>query len=241
METVLTPPSLGFVIGRHIANASHANLCFRAYSSIRRFYPDNLILIVDDGSSMPDPHRYDYRTIVVNSNARGSGEFGLYYYYYITRLFDRAVFLHDSMVIKKPLQLPPLPVTFLWHFNRHKALHVVKSEIETLLAALADRGDAERKYRSNTWLGMYGCCCVVTWDCLDKIVQKYKLFALLPSVNSRILRCAMERVLGFLFSEELDRTSPSLNGDIFHFPGAFERTHLLSKHNGYMDKTWHGR
>ena len=233
--------SLGFIISRHIADASHSGLCFRAYTSIRKFYPDNLILIVDDGSSLLDLHSYDSRTIIVQSTVPGSGEFGLYYYYHLTHLFDRAVFLHDSMVIKRPLALSDAPIIYLWHFNHHDYLHVVKSEVGSLLKELGHKDDAERTYKSNSWIGMFGCCCVMTWDCLDRITRRYQLFRLIPKVKTRLKRCAMERVLGILFSEELDKSKPSLNGYIFQLPGAFTRSELLKDHEGYVDKTWHGR
>ena len=92
--------SLGFIISRHISQPAHADLCFRAYSSARRFYPENPIVIVDDNSSIADSHEYDACTTVIQSIVPKSGEFGLYYYYHSLRPFDRAVLLHDSMVLK---------------------------------------------------------------------------------------------------------------------------------------------
>ena len=238
----MTKASLGFVIGRHIAKADHVALCSRAHASVRRFYPDSPILIVDDNSPLEGPDDYDAQTSVVRSTFPGAGEFGLYYYYHHTRAFDRAVFLHDSMVINRPLDLSNAhAIKYLWHFAYHESLWQHVNDVERLLSELADREGAERKYRSNAWTGMFGCCCSLTWSCLDRIVQRYQLFRLLPKVNTRATRCAMERVLGILFSEELRQDSPSLNGNIFELPGAFVRDQQLTDHAGYMDKTWHGR
>lgn len=233
--------ALGFVIGRHISAASHVDLCFRAYTSIRKFYPNNLILIVDDGSLLSDPHGYDSRTIVVQSTVRGTGEFGLYYYYHLTHLFERAVLMHDSMVVNKSISLPDVDIIYLWHFVFNDYLHVVKAEVEALLSELASKDEAERKYKSNAWSGMFGCSCIMTWNYLDLLVSRYQIFRLLPKVKTRTMRCAMERVLGILCSEDLKKDSPSLNGYIFHLPGAFARNGLLKSYDGYIDKTWHGR
>lgn len=232
---------LGFVIGRHIANTSHVNLCFRAYTSVRKFYPDAPVVIVDDRSALPDPNTYDARTTIVRSTARGAGEFGLYYHYHSTRLFDRGVLLHDSMVIKRPLDLPDVPVIYLWHFIFDAALEVVVRDVEKFLGKLKNKDDAKRKYKSRAWLGMFGCASVLTWDCLDRIERHYGLFRLLRKVDTRLKRCAMERVLGVLFDDVLDHRRPSLNGSIFDLPGACARSELLTGYGGTMDKTWHGR
>jgi hypothetical protein len=232
---------LGFVISRHITLSTHADLCFRAYRSVREFYPDSLVMIVDDRSTLSDPHAYDARTNVIQSAFAGSGEFGLYHYFHQLRPFDRAVFLHDSMVLKKPLELPDVPVIYLWHFAHHDSLWQHVSDVESLLSELERRDEIEQKYRSGAWTSMFGCCCSVTWDCLDRVTRRYQLFRLLKRVDSRMMRCAMERVLGVVFCSELDQTKPSLNGNIFGLPGAFERDRLLEHYEGSMDKTWHGR
>lgn len=233
--------NIGFVIGRHVASPSHVNLCFRAYTSVRKFYPNNTILIVDDNSTLPDPNVYDDRTIVIQSAIRGAGEFGIYYYYYITRPFDRGVLLHDSMVINKPLDLPDVPIIYLWHFPFHASLEQVAADVEMLLGELDNKADAEQKYRSHSWFGMFGCGSVVTWDHLHRVASCYQLFRLLPKVNTRLKRCAMERVLGVLFNGALDKERPSLNGNILDLPGAWVRKNPLIGYGGAMDKTWHGR
>jgi hypothetical protein len=234
-------PSLGFVIGRHIANLSHVDLCFRAYTSIRSFYPDSQILIVDDGSKLPDPHDYDVRTTIVEAASRGAGEFGLYAHYHATRPFERALFLHDSMVLKRRLELPDVPIVYLWHFPFWASLEVLDKDIEAFVDKLQDKDALRQKYMSREWLGMFGCASVITWECLNRAVDQYQLFRLLPDVTTRERRCVMERVLGIAFDNELDHRRPSLNGNIFEFPGLGSRGALLENPPGCMDKTWHGR
>lgn len=233
--------SLGFVVGRHIANPSHVDLCFRAYTSIRSFYPDSQILIVDDGSRLVDPHAYDAKTHVVEAPSRGAGEFGLYAQYHATRPFERAVFLHDSMVIKRPLELPEVPILFLWHFACWESLDVLRNDVEAFLGKLQNKDELQQTYVSRNWFGMFGCASAITWECLNRVVDKFQLFRLLPDVNTRERRCVMERVLGIASNHELDHRRPSLNGNIATFPGAFRRNTLLTGQNFAMDKTWHGR
>ena len=233
--------SLGFVIGRHISDASHTELCFRAYTSIRAFYPDNRILIVDDGSKLPDEHAYDENTTVVDAAARGAGEFGLYATYHAARPFDRAVLMHDSMVLKRRLDLPEVPILYLWHFPFWESLDVYASDIETFLGKLKNNDELSQTYASRRWLGVFGCAATVTWDCLDRVQHHYRLFDLLPEVTTRQKRCVMERVLGVVFAREMKHHRLSLNGDIGASPGIGSRSVLLAERPGAMDKTWHGR
>lgn len=234
--------SLGFVIGRHIAIPAHADLCFRAYTSIRSFYPENQILIVDDGSKLPDTHTYDENTTVVEAAARGAGEFGLYAHYHAARPFERAVFVHDSMVVKRRLDLPDVSIVYLWHFPFWESLDVLDKDIEGFLEKLQNSDELKHVYASRRWFGMFGCAAAITWDCVNRIAARYQLFRLLGEVNTREKRCVMERVLGIAFNRELDHTrSPSLNGNICEFPGIGSRSVLLAAYDGNMDKTWHGR
>ena len=233
--------ALGFVIGRHIADASHGDLCFRAYSSIRRFYPDSPVVIVDDSSPRPDLHAYDARTTVIQSARRGSGEFGLYHHFHVGGWFDRAVLMHDSMVINQRLVIPDVPITYLWHFPAEAALDSVVKDVKKFIGRLENKRAAKRKYTSRSWLGMFGCASIVTWSCLDRVAARYDLFGLLRKVDTRPKRCAMERILGIVFDDELDKHRPSLNGSIVDLPGFGTRATPLPTHNGAMDKTWHGR
>ena len=74
--------SLGFIILRHVNSSITNTYWIKCYNSIRHFYPENNILIIDDNS---DPefltHKILYKTNIINSEFTKRGEVLPYYYF----------------------------------------------------------------------------------------------------------------------------------------------------------------
>ena len=93
---------VGFIILRYVINELTNKYWIKCVDSIRQYYPENKILIIDDNSN------YDfitdkklYKTTVINSEFHKRGELLPYYYYLHNKLFDVAVIMHDSAFINK--------------------------------------------------------------------------------------------------------------------------------------------
>ena len=84
--------SLGFIVLRHVNNNKTNKYWIHSYNCIRKFYPENIILIIDDNSNYNYVTTKNlYNTIIIRSEYPGRGEVLPYYYYIKYRLFDIAV------------------------------------------------------------------------------------------------------------------------------------------------------
>jgi hypothetical protein len=228
---------LGFIIGRCIRNENHIDLCFRCFQSIRKFYPIAKVLIIDDNSCVKDTHIYDQNTYIFDSTYHGRGEYGLYYYYYKLRPFERAVMLHDSMIIHKKLIIPDQDVIYLWHFEPERWEHETMMEMYKIIL------DHElfNPYLHNTLYSCFGICSIIKLSFLDRLVGETTFLTWLDVVDTRKKRCAMERIFAMYcekvnaFNNDLPR---SLCGDIIPYQN-MDPTH--NETDSPIIKTWHGR
>ena len=96
-----SPEKIGFIILRHVSNNITNEYWKECYSCIKRFYPKNRILIIDDNSDYAyvtdDPLD---NTMIIRSEYTKRGEYLPYYYYLKTNFCETAVILHDSVFIK---------------------------------------------------------------------------------------------------------------------------------------------
>ena len=99
---------LGFIITRHVNTKIANEFWKRSYNFIRKHYPENLIVIIDDNSNQ-DFITHDkqvYNTIIINSEFNfNPGEYLPYYYLNKYHFFDKAIIVHDSMFINRKLDI----------------------------------------------------------------------------------------------------------------------------------------
>jgi hypothetical protein len=94
--------TLGFIMLRHVNNEFTNNYWIHCYSCIRKFYPENNILIIDDNSDYKYISEINlYKTTIIKSEFPKRGEFLPYYYFLHYKFFDIAVFIHDSVFINQ--------------------------------------------------------------------------------------------------------------------------------------------
>ena len=110
---------IGFILLRHVTNELTNNYWNHCYHCIRKYYPEYIILIIDDNSN------YDfiveqqplYKTTIINSEYPGRGELLPYYYYLYNKLFDTAVIIHDSVFINKYIDFSVNSYKIIWEFD----------------------------------------------------------------------------------------------------------------------------
>ena len=75
--------SLGFIILRCVRSKDCKDYWIECYDAIRRFYPLNKILIIDDFSNYEfiDTNKILINTLIIQSEFKGRGELLPYYYY----------------------------------------------------------------------------------------------------------------------------------------------------------------
>ena len=110
------------VLLRHARTPDQDQLWKRCYASIREFHPDIHVVIISDNSTIPITDSLS-NTTLIESEFPSAGELLPYYYFLKHHWANRIIFLHDSMLLIKPLnfaEIEKYPARFLWHFNNHQ-------------------------------------------------------------------------------------------------------------------------
>lgn len=234
-----------FVIGRYIGDKKHENLCNEAYKSVRKFYDNETIVIVDDNSALKDPFESSYRNVTFYTNEfPKSGELGLYYYFHKyceeNNENHTAVIMHDSMILRRELNVPACDLKFLWFFPNK--IYDDKDKIMDLFQCLDNKEALIKTYGTPFWLGCFGVSSIIKYSFLKKIMNKYSFFNLFQVVKDRDHRCALERVFAVICYTELGYID-HVCGNIFSHPGAFLSDYNLVNTNYCPPfyKKWVGR
>ena len=110
----------GFIILRHVNSELTNKYWIKCVNSIRQYYPENNILIIDDSSDYNFiTNEKLYKTTIINSGYPQRGELLPYYYYLHNKLFDVAVIIHDSVFINKHIDISVEKYKLLWEFEHY--------------------------------------------------------------------------------------------------------------------------
>jgi hypothetical protein len=209
-------------------------------------------MIVDDNSN------YDYIKIpndrplnncfIIQSEFKGRGEILAYYYYHKYHPFETAVILHDSTFINKYIDFRSTQdVIFLWSFMHSYDNPSLESEF---ILRLNRTKELSRLHKNQEeWTGCFGVQSVITLSFLNRIVEKYGLFQLIPFIYSRNERYHLERIFAVVCSNELGRPIDSLFGIIHRYSWGWGYTfeqYIQDKETGNIAhlpviKVWSGR
>jgi hypothetical protein len=241
--------SFGFIIIRHVSNKITDYYWKECYTCIRKFY-NHPILIVDDSSNPAYLHENINLvncTVIYDKEHKGVGEFLAYYYFYILKPFDTAIILHDSMFIQSTISfdLQEEPARLLWTIPHHFDYDHI-TDIHSLIHALPESDSLLQLYQDKPkWNGTFGVTMVVKWTSLHEINKRYQLFErLLPMILNRGIRCAVERVIGLLFSHHFSMPISSYYGIIHNYIkwGITFTDYITNDYSSYpIMKVWTGR
>lgn len=235
---------IGFIILRNVNNELTNKYWINCVNSIRRYYPENNILIIDDNSNYEYiTEETLYKTTIINSEYPKRGELLPYYYYLHNKLFDIAVIIHDSVFINKYIDMHVEKYKFLWEFEHHWD----NVEDETRIINVFNDLELNRFYENkNLWKGCFGCMSIITHDYLSYINNKYDISKLLDYVLNRDNRSSFERVIACLLQKE--EKKESLLGDIHNYCnlwgidwGAVHFNDINKYENLPLIKCWTGR
>jgi hypothetical protein len=234
----------GFIITRHVNSEMTNNYWNQSIKCIRRFYPNEKIVIIDDNSNYDFVKPFfDYQNVVIiQSDYKGRGELLPYYYFYKNKYFENAFVIHDSIFIHKKIsfeKLKNIDVIPLWHFNADKenitnTLRLISGfKNKFLLYKKLSLNDDLILGKKSTWCGCFGVQCYINHDFLVSIINKYNLLSLINKVKTRPDRCCMERIFGLIFTLESSYTNKfrSLFGNILHYKHSFNYTYEKYKND----------
>lgn len=193
--------TIGFVILRHV-NSEETNKYWQlCYKSIRNYYPESMILIVDDNSNCEYLTNIKlYKTIVVFSEYNGRGELLPYIYYLKYKIADIAVFLHDSVFINSFIDFNVDNYKFLWEFESNYISSNPGSE-KNMINTFNDKELLDFYENKYLWKGCFGGMNVITHNYLTFINNKYNLSILINLILNRQDRECFERVIACLLQK----------------------------------------
>ena len=231
-------PTIGFIILRHVNNVKTNLYWQKCYNSVRQFYPENDIIIIDDNSRYEYIKHEDlYKVKIIQSKYHGRGELLPYYYYLSNKLFDIAFIMHDSVFIQKHIDLHVDKYQITWEFG-HGADQI---EDETKIINLF-KDDKLLNFYQNTslWTGCFGGMTTITHDFLTQVNNKYDLSLLLDVILTRRDRMCFERIIACLL--QIEAPQKTRFGNIHNYmpwETTYEDRHLHTKLP--LLKVWTGR
>jgi hypothetical protein len=208
--------TIGFIILRHVNNKETNCYWNRSYDSIRKFYPDNHIIIIDDNSNEEFvTERELYNATIIKSEYPGRGELLPYYYYLQNKLFDVAVIIHDSVFINRYIENFNNVTDFelLWTFEHrwdqtNDEIRIIKTyKNDSILHFYINKPE---------WNGCFGAMSVITYEYLKSVDEQFPLSILLNTILNRYHRCSFERIIAVLLQYKTNKRA-GMFGDIFNY------------------------
>lgn len=199
-------PDLGFIILRHVNSVRSKELWYLSYRCIRKLYPENPILIIDDHSNYnfidTNLEKQLVNTTIIKNTKVGRGEILPYLYYLENKIAEKIIFLQDSSFITKKIDVSNIKnFKSLWAFGHH----LDKTTQQKNMLPILLNGDKLINFANDKrkWFGVTGAQIIISHDYLKKIDDMYDLKRLEPYIRKRSQRMVFERIIGIiLFSLE---------------------------------------
>jgi hypothetical protein len=182
--------SFGFIIPTCIKNDIHLRQLKRCIASIRKFYENIKIILIDDSDiqyteQIKDFFINDNNVFIKKSIIKGSADQQVFKVLLETELFDKAVFIQDSMILNAKLEnIEDINLKFIWHFTNHRFHWDVIKEPKTEYNIINNiithsdliRHNIIRDYKDNIdfqnyainklenkseWSGCFGSLCII--------------------------------------------------------------------------------
>ena len=232
--------TFGFIILRHVNNENTNKYWIHSYNCIRKYYPENMIVIIDDDSNYDYIKNIElYKTNIIKSEYKGRGELLPYYYYLHNKFFDKAIIIHDSVFINTYIDIENVKkYKLLWDFE-HYWDHI---EDETNMIKIFNDDELINFYNNkDLWKGCFGGMSIIEHDYLVLINSKYDISKLLDCVLTRYNRCSFERVIGCLLQQYEKKQTLLANIHSYCKWGITYLDYLLNDHPYPVVKVWTGR
>ena len=220
-------PSVGFIITRHVNNKSVNKVWISCVQQIRKSYPTNKIVIIDDNSNYEfikvPSNNFLNNCIVIDSEYKKCGELLPYIYYAKNKWFEKAIYIHDSCMINGKIPVKNIKnVKFMFFFD---STHIYDERpyIEEFCKYLNHGDELLKLFNNNSeWVGSYGVMSCITHSYCKHLYEKYNLQTLTNHVNQRVHRMAMERIFALICFHDkaiLNETSSSIYGNFLDIQG----------------------
>ena len=204
------PSDFGIIMLRNVIDKTTNEYWKLSYRCIRKFYPNNYIIIIDDNSNYNfvdlDFQKQLYNAHIIRSDYPARGEILPYFYFLETKIFDKAIILHDSVFLNSPINTTIHNYRFLWtfksvnndyHINQKRQISILKNNKELL----------HFFEHNKKMLACFGCMTIITRKYLQEINKRYDLFRLFNVIHSRNDRMFFEVVFACILQYKQTETS----------------------------------
>ena len=240
-----------FIVLRHVNNHLSNKYWNYCVDFIRKLYPDVLIVIIDDHSTIK-PYRLNNKNMdnlkVINSELKSKrAEFLPYYYFYKKRFADKALIIHDTVFIHEKIDKKYINTnTFhsFWTFS-HKWNSKYEKHIIKILKQMDNSNDLiNLYYKEDKWSGFFGGMSIIDLDFISNIFNNNNYIHILKeNINSRETRMAFERIIGLILVYHNKKNNISINKNIHNHLnwGISFDNYLKKKNKKNMEKIWVGQ
>lgn len=212
-----------------INSETHLSVLFECLKKIRIHYISEKIHIITDNSSIDIKYlENQYNIYVIQSEFKGAGESLFIYHYYHLKPSQKALYIHDSMLLLKKIDDNIIEnletVKFLLHFN--KAYKI--KEQEDFIAKLNKGNEINN---NDNWVGCFAGCCIINHNYLCHLQDTYNILLISSLIDNKLNREIYERVLGSVISYDLKTIENlSIYGDLFEYkPMEYDENKALLK------------
>jgi len=181
---------------RHVIEPHFDNLWIETYKSIRKFYPDTHIKIIDNNSTCASLYPV-VNCEIIKATYPESRLYSPFYEFLHMEGYSKAIILHDGFIFNTYVDFNTItPVKFFWHFEISDH---VKHELEIQqLNTLDNNVELLTLYNSKTWLGCLGCLTVIDKEFINQLESRYKISRLATVICDQEGQIAFERILAVL-------------------------------------------
>lgn len=196
------------------------NLCI---SSIEKYYPESKIVVCYSESHLPI-EIYSSKVNSIKSPLQNSSVIGCFKHFLDSESLEKAVFLHDSMILKGRLdEGAKHSFGFLWYFEgeEYTGLNsIVCKDIKMNFA------DALTTY-TGEYVGCFGLALYSEREPLQKLWNAIDFAYYVHHSDRANAMMDLERIVGFYGSAlnlvPKEKEQLSICGNVFHVPNPFQR------------------
>ena len=219
--------SIAFVILRHVNSNITNNYWKHACKQIRIFYPECVLVVIDDNSnydfvkitdSEKDEIRYS-EIQFIQSEYPKRGELLPYLYFIKYKWADAMAFIHDGVFIHKRIEFDKDMMT-LWSAHEKYYTRIRNFNGEEIFKSL-DNGKElwdifirNRKEKIKLWRVCFGGMCYIKHDTLMEIHNTFNLHKLIDKVKNRGNRECIERIIPCIYYKLFKSKMPVILTDI---------------------------
>jgi len=192
IEAFKVQEDVGCIVTRCVRKASQNTLYKECYEAIRRFHPELKIIFIDDNSNKDILEEYPMINVeIIQSEYPAAGEYLPYWYLLQRKMFKKAIFLQDSMILNARIPYEKVDdYKFIYEFTADR---MELNEVNTLIAASSNPKKMQNLYDSNEWAGCWGSTMVITSEFLQEVEDTLEISRWSKVINNRNMRMGLER------------------------------------------------